>query len=197
MRRAVAPDYKDGKVNRVLLKKETGQESAWGWSTGNSAIAVEGTNIFIANKGKRLLRFSWTPGDLDSAKFVEKFEMPEPAVGLSARDGKLAVAYPDRVELRKAADFSVIANFPVADLKEVVIAPDGSVWMIAGTGLKYFTAEGKGIESSVEGVGKPTALAFDNEGRLMVCDDGPDQQIKFFDVSGASAKLVSAFGEKG
>jgi hypothetical protein len=32
---------------------------------------------------------------------------------------------------------------------------------------------------------------------LIVCDDGPDQQIKFFDVSGAQSKLVSTFGDKG
>ncbi len=189
--------YKNGQVNRVLLKQETDKETAWGWNTGNEALAVDGTNIFIANKGGRLLRFTWTAGELDSAKFAEEFAMPAKVVGLNARDGKLAVAYTNRVELRHASDFGAIANFPAAGVKDVVFAPDGSLWMIAGTTVKNFTAEGAKRFSGLTEVVKPTALAFDHLGRLIVCDDGPDQQIKFYDVSGRRPKLVATFGDKG
>ena len=46
--------FKDRKVNRVLLKQETAQETAWGWNTGNEAIAVEDW------RGKNLL-YRWSP----------------------------------------------------------------------------------------------------------------------------------------
>lgn len=197
--------YKDGKANRVLVKKETGKESAWGWSTGTHAIAVDGTNIFVANTGKRLLRFTWTPGELDSVKFAEEFSMPDVAVGLSARAGKLAVAYTNRVELRGVADFGLSDTRMMTELKDVSIAPDGSLWAIAGRRVEHFALSSIG-ETGLGGlagpalcaeVAKPTALALDPKGRLIVCDDGPDQQVKFYDISGPQPVLVSTFGAKG
>jgi len=194
--------YKDGKVNRVLLKQETEKETAWGWNTGNEALAVEGTNIFIANKGGRLLRFTWTPGDLDSAKFAEEFAMSGRAIGLAARGGRLAVAYSNRVEVCDAAGFVPRTNFPVAGLKDVAIAPGGSLWVIASNAVlrpNLVAAEVIPLTSSslCPEVVKPTALSFAHDGRLIVCDDGPDQQVKFYDVSGARPRLTGSFGERG
>lgn len=95
--------YKDGQVNRVLLKQEGPgvEETAWGWNTGNHAVAVEGTNIFVANTGKRLLRFAWRPGKLDSARFAEDAGLPDVAVGMNARKARLVIAYTNRVEIRR------------------------------------------------------------------------------------------------
>lgn len=194
--------YRDGKVNHILLKQETKKETAWGWNTGNEAIAVDGTNIYIANKGARLLRFSWTPGDLESAKFQEEIEMPGRAVGLSGGHGWLAVAYTNRLELRTSDGFTLLSSAVANDLKDVVVAPDRSIWLIAGDAIEKRAIltnsagqfEFKAVKSLGE-VANPTALSFDNKGNLIVCDDGPDQQIKFFDVSG-NPKLVRTFGEK-
>ena len=110
--------YKEGRPNRVLLKQEGKKETAWGWNTGNDALAVDGTNIFVANSGKRLLRFTWAPGNLDSAKVAEEFGMPGKAVGLAAARGRLAVAYTNRIELRSAIDFAVITNLAVSGMKD-------------------------------------------------------------------------------
>src|SRR5579875_3414830 len=48
--------YKDGRVNRVLLKEHDGKgrETAWGWGTANNAVAVDGEHLYVANKGKKL-----------------------------------------------------------------------------------------------------------------------------------------------
>lgn len=208
--------YKDGRVNRVLLKQEVEKETAWGWNTGNEAIAVAGTNIYIANKGGRFLRFTWTPGELDSAKFVEEFAMPGRAVGLAAHDGKRAVAFSNRVEVCDAAGFVVRTSFPVVGLKDVTFAPDGSLWMIASNAVlrlslaaadvspltatssqSRLTSAATNSSSLCPEVVSPTAIAFAHDGRLIVCDDGPGQQVKFYDVSGARPKLVSTFGDKG
>lgn len=40
----------------------------------------------------------------------------------------------------------------------------------------------------------PTALAFDNQGHLLIGDNGPDQNIKIFDVS-SSPKRIGTFGD--
>jgi hypothetical protein len=211
--------YKDGKVNRVLLKQETAKETAWGWNTGNEAIAVAGTNIFIANKGGRFLRFTWRAGELDSAQFAEEFAMPGRAVGLAARDGKLAIAYTNQIELRQAAGFVALTNLPVTGLKDVTFAPDGALWVIASNAVARLTIASQrsapapandlrmdGASASGAGalpktlcpeVAKPAALSFAHDGRLIVCDDGPDQQLKFYDVTGAKPELVATFGDQG
>jgi hypothetical protein len=68
--------YKDGRVDRVLLKEHdgAGQGTAWGWGTANSAVAASGEFLYVANAGKRLLRFRWRPGELDSARFVDEVD---------------------------------------------------------------------------------------------------------------------------
>ncbi len=49
--------------------------------------------------------------------------------------------------------------------------------------------------SSVE---DPTAVSFDLQGRLWIADNGPDQNVKIYDVSGTGTPVqVGAFGEKG
>ena len=40
-------------MNRALLKQVTANESAWDFNTANNAVAAQGTDIYIANLGKR------------------------------------------------------------------------------------------------------------------------------------------------
>lgn len=188
--------YKNGKCNRVLLKQETSKETAWGWNTGNHALAVSGEQIFIANTGKRLLRFRWRPGDLDSAEFVGEMEMPDKAVALHARGEMLAVGYAGRIELRRTSDMSATSRFDLADVRDLTLAPDGSLWVVSGTKILHVGSDGKQLGPAITAVPKPVAVAFDNQARLIVCDDGPDQQVKFFDVS-AEPRQVATFGDRG
>lgn len=53
-------------------------------------------------------------------------------------------------------------------------------------------ADGRVITDVID----PTALCVDNQGRLMVAENGPDQNIRIYDLAG-EPKLVSTFGTKG
>ncbi|MBP3529712.1 MAG: hypothetical protein J6K25_00820 [Thermoguttaceae bacterium] len=103
--------HRDGKVNRVLLKQEGVKESAWGWNTGNNALAFDGDEIYIANAGKRLIRFVGSTEDLDSWKAADDAELPEEPVGAHAKKGVLAVAYATSLELRRTKDFKPFATW--------------------------------------------------------------------------------------
>ena len=188
--------YKDGKCNRVLVKHERGRETAWGWNTGNHAIAVNADQIFVANTGKRLLRFHWKPGELDSAVFADEVTMSEQAVALNSRGDLIAAGYARRVELRRTSDMAVTSGFNLNDVRDLVIAPDRSLWVISGTKVLHLGKDGREVSPAIASVGKPTAVALDNQGRLIVCDDGPDQQVKFFDAS-PEPKQVATFGDRG
>ncbi|GAB4458147.1 MAG: hypothetical protein OHK0029_19000 [Armatimonadaceae bacterium] len=189
--------YRDGKVNRTLLKAEGDDlaNSAWGWGTGNNAVAVWGETIYVATTGKKLLRFHWTPGDLESATFQDATDMETQAIGLNARGSTLAVVYPDRIELRRTEDLKATGKFAVAQARDVAVASDGSLWVLAGNTVQRYGADGKPGQR-VPGLENPSAVSFDNRGRLIVCEDGPRQQVLFFDIQSAP-KLVATFGEKG
>lgn len=190
--------YKDGKVNRLLLRVNSGKggESAWGWGTGNDALTVDGNRIYIANTGKRLLRFKWTPGDLESASFLDEVELPEKAIGLNARGDHIIVVYAGSVELRKTTDLSVEKQLNVAGARDAVIMPDGGLWVLSDKTVKQYSAEGAPTGRTLQGLGNPSAIALGHDGRFIVCDDGRDQQVKFFDVKG-EPRLSGVFGEKG
>jgi len=55
-------------------------------------------------------------------------------------------------------------------------------------------SDGREIRSIID----PTALAIDHQCRLMVADNGPDQNIKVFDISGTATPVVlHTIGDKG
>ena len=188
--------YKDGRPNHVLLKADGVPGGAWGWNTGSNALAFDGARIYIANTGKQLLRFDWTPGDINSARLADHVALPDAAVGLAARGDKLAVVFKDAVEIRRAGDMGVAVRFAVTDGQDAALAPDGSVWLLAGGAVRHVTALGHDLGRPLAGVGRPSALAWDNRGRLIVCDDGPAQQVLFYDVGG-TPRIVGTFGDRG
>jgi hypothetical protein len=192
--------YKEGRVNRVLLKApEKGKlaDSAWGWGTGNNAVAVSGENLYIASKGKKLLRFTWKPGDLNSARFAAAVDTSAVAVGLTARDDRVVVVYRERLELRNGGDLKVTGRFDVPQARDAVFAPDGSLWVLAGNAVRHFGATGKDLGVSLPDLDRPGAVAFDiYKNRLLVCDNGRRQQVLFFDVKD-EPKLTATFGEEG
>ena len=65
----------------------------------------------------------------------------------------------------------------------------------AGASAPYVElSDGRTIRS----VEDPTAVSFDLQGRLWITDNGPDQNVKIFNVSGSGAPvLVGTFGEAG
>ncbi len=190
--------YKDGKVNRILLQggKDVA-ETAWGWGTGNNALAVYGDAIYIANGGKKLLRFRWKPGDLNSGQYQDSVAMRDEAIGMTADREKIVVVYKDAIETRRASDLTVTGSFAMKDAHDVVLVPDGSVWVLAGGRVRHLSAAGAVLSGTVSGLQNPSAISLDNRGRLLICDNGPRQQVLSFDVSSSPPRQVAAFGKPG
>jgi hypothetical protein len=193
--------YKDGRTNRVLLKAEGGilPDSAWGWGTGNDgSIAAVGSAIYVGTKGKKLLHFQWEPGQLDSARFIAAADLPAVPVGLCARGNVLAVVMEARVDLWSIPRLKSFRGFDVAAARDAAIAGDGSIWVLAGGRVRHFSAEGGDLKVELPDAGNPTALAFaHHDDTLLVCDDGPRQQVLVYDVAGEKPKRVRAIGQKG
>ena len=122
-----------------------------------------------------------------------------------AKDGKPATEkVPDEVVVVDLKTFKPLTKWNVPRVGRLAAAPDGTVWVTQEEDAENlakivrFDAEGKKLAGEIVGQKGfyPAALHFDKSGRLMVADNGPDQQIKIYDVSNAP-KQIGTFGAKG
>src|SRR5579875_2988844 len=189
--------YKDGQVNRVLLK-EGGKETAWGWGTANRALAVWQDTIYVANEGKKLLRFRWHPGAINSAVFVGETDLSAKAVAVAANRNWIVVAYPNSIELRRAADMRVVRQFPMQKVQDVALATNSGLWVLADKRVQHCSFTGKILPGVISNLQDPTAIAIANHNpnQLLVCDNGPRQQVLFYDLK-LHPHLVKTFGAYG
>ncbi len=199
--------YRDGKPNNVLLKQEDVHETAWGWNTANNAISIYGSDVYIANTGKRLLVFSGDPEDFDSFTIQREAKLIDDPLSLNVNGTYVAVGYKNSFSLISPKTLKAIARCSVgkdSELRDLLLSDDNAIWAIVDNKITRYTyANGKFFIHPVdefESLEKPTAISFDAVDRsmLIVCDDGQDRQVKFYDVSNpAKPKLVKTFGEKG
>ncbi len=190
--------YRDGKPNVNLLKQYNGKggHKAWGWGTGGQAVAFAGDQIFNVNDEGDLMRFRWTPGDLESASWIDEVKIGK-TVGLSARGLMLvAIGTDGTVSVRSTADFSEKSRFTVPDARDVAIDAQDTLWLLTGDRIIHRARDGAELPGTITDAGKPTSVAIDHQGRLVVSDDGARQQVLFYEL-GAMPKLVKRFGEEG
>ena len=190
--------YRDGKPNVNLLKQYNGKggHKAWGWGTGGQAAAFANDQILIVNEEGDLMRFSWKPGDLESASWVSEVKIGK-AVGLAARGQTVVtIAADGAISVRALSDLAEKSRFTVAGARDVVIDAQDTLWILAGERIIHRGRDGAELPGTITDAGKPTSVAIDNTGKLIVCDDGARQQVLFYEL-GTAPKLVRRFGDEG
>jgi hypothetical protein len=195
--------YKNGEPNSVPVAAFDTPLRGHTFNSQGTAICVDGDSFFVASSYKLssalvpvLLRFSWKPGDINSAQYSGDVPVTEVATSLSCANGKILIGYPDQIELRDEASMQLSGFYPAKDIQSVLLAPDGSFWVIAGNAVHHLQADGTDTGVTLPNIGAPVSLAWSNNGKLIVSDNGPAQQVLFFDVSG-QPRLTSTFGVKG
>ena len=124
--------------------------------------------------------------------------------GIVLAGEKLYVSDPagNQVKIFKTATMSAAGSFAVQGPGAMAASADGSLWIIQNEGLRrgkrivHFSADGKAMPGEISDAGTPVSLAFDKQGRLLVADNGPRQQVLIYDVTG-EPKQVGTFGEEG
>ncbi len=121
-----------------------------------------------------------------------------------ASDGKLlyvADTLSDRIRVFDNRTMAPVRDFAVTMPERLALDRSGNLWTIQHGGRKVlsFTAEGAARELSVSlpETSVATSLSFARDGRLIVTDNGPRQQVLFFDVGEHAVKLFDTFGEEG
>ncbi len=196
--------YKDGRVNTRCLRQLGHEEKAWGWGTASLAVATWREWILIANLAGELLRFRWNPPDINSAAYVDQTTYLEeekakgnPAIAMSIREDVVVLLLKSGdVQVRTLDDLTLRNSFRLPGATDVVVDPRKTLWFIVDNKVLHYSLQGEKLEGEISDVGKPSALAIDNQkGLLIVCDDGPDQQVLFYDIQ-EGVKLMKRFGER-
>ena len=198
--------YKDGDVNKDLLKQYGGRDEhkAWGWGTASQAVAVDGNRIFIANTANELMCFRWNPRNIHEYTYLQQVSLggddKNPVIAMSARGGLLyLVRRSGEGQCRRVDNLSLVSTFYIRGARDLVVARDGTLWVIVGNRIEHFSGKGVRLPGSIANAVSPNALAIGNDrAQLIVCDDGPRQQVLFYDVTlPSSPRLVRTFGIKG
>ena len=197
--------YKNGDVVPNLLKQYNGAggHKAWGYGTANHAVAIDATRIYLINTSGELLRFNRADHkyiDTKPVLTITKVGDKEigKAVGLTCARGLLYIIRDNgEISVRSASDLQLRRTFTVTGARDIAVASDGTLWVLAGTQIRRYSAVGKAMPQTIPDAGNPTAISFDNKGRLLVCDNGPRRQVLLYSGLTTAPRRVGTFGVLG
>lgn len=133
--------------------------------------------------------------------------------GLAVHGGKLYVSNPPTGEILvlDTESMELVAAWKAEATRSLAISPSGALWVVSAAIDKHgrmmpdaapakilsYTLDGTKREQEIVFDGVPTGLAFTPKGKLLVSDNGPDQNIKIYDNVDTAPALSGSFGKKG
>ena len=189
--------YRDGDVNDNVVKADL---DGWGWGTANAAIAANTSYFYILTNANNLIRYSWDPANINTwsrAAYVSTSGAK--AIALTEKENTLYSLREDgTLEVWNGLNLQKQKSFIISGAKDLVIDNSNNMWVIVGNEVKKYDINGNFLSTTISGLGKPIAVSLDRQnGYLIICDDGPKQQVLFYNVSVATPQLVKSFGIEG
>ncbi|MGF6759090.1 hypothetical protein P3T16_006518 [Paraburkholderia sp. GAS42] len=127
--------------------------------------------------------------------------------GLAASDTTLYVSNTarDRIEVYDAESMMQKTTWSVREPGRIALAPDGSLWVLTGPRgdrtrrLAHYTADGQRLNDELPLPDDTVVadVAVDAQGRVVVADNGPRQQVLFFSRTNGRYTASGTLGERG
>lgn len=127
--------------------------------------------------------------------------------GLAASDTTLYVANTtqNRIEVYDAESMQKKAAWSVHEPGKMALASDGTLWVLTGTltdktpRVAHYSASGKLLADTLPLPADtvPVDIALDPQGRLLIADNGPRQQVLFFSKRNGGYVATGTLGERG
>lgn len=176
------------------------------WGTMGTSVAVIGDLIFISNIVGYVLQFKWSdPRDLQSTITYQGYVRPvtvppQSTEVLSVMAGcaeTLAVAFEGHgVQIFNPRDMSLRKNLSLSNITGIAIDSKNTLWVIQNGDILHYDMDGKNLPGHITGVAKPTAISINENDVMLICDDGPNQQVLSYALS-ANPRLIQRYGLQG
>ncbi len=199
--------YRDGMM--IGYGRETGGGRGGFDVTGDDRYIYAGLAVDWSFKQRGVARMAWDGGmaPWPGAKGNRLPLTTGNTQGMTCWNGELFVSDPaaSRVVVVRTADMTVVREFPCQRAGRLEVNPtDRTLWMIlqreaddAVSTVIHLTRDGQVLPQRITEVVQARDLAFDPlDGLLAITEDGPDQQVVFYDVA-AAPKRVRTFGGRG
>ncbi len=185
--------YKDGDVNSKLIQQYNGQggHTAWGWGTAGESVAIDDQKIYLINTSGELVTF-----DRANLSYLSTHQIGE-AVGATVKGSELYVVRQDgTIDIYDKVTLDHLHSFQVDGARDLAIDDQGNIWVLAGDQIQGYNYDGNPLGMQIPDPGRPRALSIDHVGRLVVADNGPRQQVLFYELY-PQPRLVQTFGDEG
>ncbi|MDB6077224.1 MAG: hypothetical protein JWO82_971, partial [Akkermansiaceae bacterium] len=150
-------------------------------------------------------------GDTLKSAFLVTGEMPDTSKehipGLCADEQRLYVADPlaNRIRIYSTESMRELSAWPVERTGPLAIDPHGLIWLLqrktadSPARLLRYDADGKpqGQPLTLDPAIVPAAFCLAGDGRVLIADDSPAQQVRIFSVAAEALKEEGRFGEPG
>ncbi|MBW4612354.1 MAG: hypothetical protein KME21_03580 [Desmonostoc vinosum HA7617-LM4] len=123
--------------------------------------------------------------------------------GLATVDRQLYVsdATTNRIRVYNTDTMKELRSFNVASPGQITIDKKGNLWIVQEQNadnpakIVHYSQAGKQLPQQIKDVVQPTAVAVDPQGRLLVAENGPRQQILIYNIKNQPVQIGS-FGDK-
>jgi len=102
----------------------------------------------------------------------------------------------NKVRVYDTETMQELRSFSLEKPGNITVDKKGNLWIIANQKIVHYAKQGKLLSQVVSGLDKPSAIAVDNRDRLLVAENGINQQILIYDITN-QPKLINTFGVKG
>ena len=174
-----------------------------------TAIAMNGTYVFVAQgqasggavNGVARYNLNGTPANFSSGG--NQVTINSAGIGGMAISGSTLYVTDIGNNVVRAFNVSTMAEqtaneWSVTAPGQIAVDASGNVWVTVTSNntVVEYSPTGTALQT-ISGIGQPGPLAFDNNGRLMVADNGPNENVRIYTISGTTHTLYGTFGSTG
>lgn len=171
---------------------------------GAVAMAKSGDRLLVLSANNEIWPYAVADGkDLPAVATslppADKDKPDEPgrhAAGLAANDREMALCYPSRGLVRWCDPTNGAVLGEVGGLDKpsaVALGPDGTTYALCGTNVLRLDRQGGAHATVVANLDKPTRIALDAAGEILVYEAATEQVLRF----AADGRRLAAYGQAG
>ena len=165
----------------------------------------EGTTWYAV----RRYHLNGTPAPFSGGRGYDKsmvvISNQHPVTGLAVNDEALYISNQgeNKVSIYDTKTMKQKGGFAIASPESLTIDQKNNIWLIQasdnqeGYKIAYYSPVGEFLAKEITEIERPTAIAMDNQGRLLITENGIGQQVLIYDVTTDSPVLIDSLGIRG